>query len=44
LVASILAYCQRRKPELIMPGKVRLLLAISQLAPSLGDWIIRRKT
>lgn len=44
LAAKVLRYCERRKPELIMPGRVRLLLAISQLWPTLGDWIIRRTT
>jgi short-subunit dehydrogenase len=44
LVANILRYCERRKPELVMPGKSRLLLAISQLSPSLGDWIIGKMT
>ncbi len=44
LVANILRYCERRKPELVMPGKSRLLFAISQLSPSLGDWIIGKMT
>jgi NAD(P)-dependent dehydrogenase (short-subunit alcohol dehydrogenase family) len=44
LVARILRYCERRKPELVMPAKARLLFAISQLSPTLGDWIIRRMT
>ncbi len=44
LVAKILRYCERRKPELIMPGKARLLFAVSQVAPSLGDWILSRMT
>ncbi|NIL97743.1 MAG: SDR family oxidoreductase [Planctomycetales bacterium] len=39
---KILRYCQRRKPELVIPGKVRLLLAVAQLSPSLADKIIRR--
>lgn len=44
LTHKILHYCQRRKPELVMPGKARLLFAISQLSPRLGDWIIRKMT
>ncbi len=36
--------CVRRRPELVVPGKARLLFAISQLSPSLGDWILRRAT
>lgn len=44
LVARILQYCESRRPELVMPAKSRLLFAISQLSPRLGDWIIRRMT
>lgn len=44
LAQQILRYCQRRKPELIMPAKARLLFAISQLSPTLGDWIIAKMT
>lgn len=38
----IVAACQNRSPEIILPAKARLLFAISQLSPNLGDWIIRR--
>ncbi|MBN1910702.1 MAG: SDR family NAD(P)-dependent oxidoreductase [Pirellulales bacterium] len=44
LSASILRACQRRKPELVVPGYTRLVFALSQLWPSLGDWIVLRKT
>lgn len=44
LVANILRYCERRKPELVMPAKARLLFAISGLSPSLGDWLIGKMT
>ena len=44
LAAEILRACERRSPELVVPGKARLLFAIAQLWPSLGDWIVRRKT
>jgi len=44
LSRAILRACERRRPELVMPGKARLLFAVSQLWPSLGDWIVRRKT
>lgn len=44
LAAAILRACERRQPELVMPGKARLLFAISQLWPRLGDWIVLRKT
>ncbi len=42
LAEQIRRACERRKPELIVPGKARLVFALSQLSPSLGDWIIRR--
>jgi uncharacterized protein len=44
LAADILRACELRKPELVIPGKARLLFAISQLWPSLGDWIVRKKS
>ena len=44
LPAPILRACERRQPELVIPGKARLLFALSQLWPSLGDWIVRRKS
>ena len=44
LAAQILRACQRRKAELVIPGKARLLFAIAQLWPSLGDWIVLRET
>ena len=40
----ILLACQRRRPELIVPAKARLLFAVSQLCPSLGDWIVNKMT
>jgi hypothetical protein len=36
--------CQGRRPELVIPAKARLLFAISQLCPRLGDWIVRKST
>jgi NAD(P)-dependent dehydrogenase (short-subunit alcohol dehydrogenase family) len=44
LAQKILTYCERRKPELVVPGKARLLFALSQLLPSLGDWFVQRST
>jgi uncharacterized protein len=44
LAEKILRACEKRQPELVTPGKARLLFAINQLWPSLGDWIIRKKT
>lgn len=42
MAQRILRACRRRQPELIVPLKARLVIAISQLFPSLGDWIIRK--
>lgn len=44
LAGRILRACQRRQAELIVPARAKLLFAISDLWPSLGDWIIRRMT
>jgi uncharacterized protein len=44
LAQAILRACERRRPELVIPGRARLLFALSQLWPTLGDWIVRRKT
>ena len=44
LAQKILTYCEQRKPELVLPGKARILFALSQLMPSLGDWIVRKST
>ena len=44
LARRILQACERRQPELVLPGKARLLFALAQLWPALGDWIVLRKT
>jgi uncharacterized protein len=44
LAAAILRACERRKSELIFPRSARLLFALQQLSPKLGDWIVRRTT
>jgi short-subunit dehydrogenase len=44
LAKQILRACERRDPELIIPAKVRLLLAIGAIWPRLGDWILNRWT
>jgi len=36
--------CERRKLELVVPTKVRILMILSQLSPRLGDWLLRRAT
>ncbi len=44
LAGGILGACRRRRPELVVPGRARLLFAAAQLWPALGDWIVLRKT
>ena len=44
LAAKILNVCERRKPELVVPAKAKLLFAVAQLWPTLGDWLVRKYT
>jgi short-subunit dehydrogenase len=44
LAQRILYGCERRRRELVYPRKARLLFAISQLSPSLGDQLVRWMT
>jgi NAD(P)-dependent dehydrogenase (short-subunit alcohol dehydrogenase family) len=44
LARRILRACERRQAELVVPGRARLLFAVQQLWPRLGDWILRRMT
>jgi NAD(P)-dependent dehydrogenase (short-subunit alcohol dehydrogenase family) len=44
LADKILAACEARRAELIVPAVAKWLFALSQLSPTLGDWILRRKT
>ena len=44
LAQKILRACETRRPELVVPGKARLLFAVAQLCPRLADWIVLRKT
>jgi NAD(P)-dependent dehydrogenase (short-subunit alcohol dehydrogenase family) len=44
LAERIVAACRRRQAELVVPAKARLLFALAQLSPKLGDWIVRRMT
>jgi short-subunit dehydrogenase len=44
LVAKILRFCELRKPELVMPARARLLFALAQLSPALGDWLVTKMT
>jgi short-subunit dehydrogenase len=42
LAAMILRACERRKAELVVPWRAKVIVAISQLWPELGDWLVRR--
>jgi hypothetical protein len=44
LARRILRACERRRPELVVPARARLLFTLQQLSPRLGDWILRRMT
>jgi len=44
LAGKILNACERRKPELVVPAKARLLFAVAQLWPTLGDWFVKKNT
>ena len=42
LARKIVNACERRQSELVVPARARLLFALSQLAPTWGDWIVGR--
>jgi short-subunit dehydrogenase len=42
LARLILRACERRQAELIVPWRAKLVIALAQLWPELGDWLIRR--
>jgi NAD(P)-dependent dehydrogenase (short-subunit alcohol dehydrogenase family) len=44
LAAQVLRACERRRAELVVPGRARLLFALQQISPRLGDWVLRRMT
>jgi hypothetical protein len=44
LAAAILKACERRRPELVLPAKARLLFAVAQLSAACGDWLLTRST
>jgi uncharacterized protein len=44
LARAILKACERRCPELVMPARARILFALAQLWPTVGDWILRWET
>jgi short-subunit dehydrogenase len=44
LARQILDACEARRRELVVPRRARLLFALSQLSPRLGDWLLQRMT
>jgi short-subunit dehydrogenase len=44
LAERILQACERRRSELIVPARARLLFILSQLSPTLGDWLLAKNT
>jgi NAD(P)-dependent dehydrogenase (short-subunit alcohol dehydrogenase family) len=44
LAKRIMAACERRKVELIVPRKARALFVVTQLSPRLGDWLLKKMT
>jgi uncharacterized protein len=44
LAKQILSACERRRPELVVPAKTKLLFALAQIWPSFADWILQKKT
>ena len=44
LAERILLACEKRQLEMVVPWKVRAMLALSQLSPRLGDWLLQRAT
>ena len=44
LARRIVRACERREAELIVPARVRWLLAIAAFSPQLGDWLVKRWT
>jgi uncharacterized protein len=44
LSQAILKACRRRQPELIYPPLARLFIAVIQLFPRFGDWLVRKMT
>ena len=44
LAKQVLQVIRRRQPDRVFPGWLRLLIALGHLKPSLGDWLLLRKT
>ncbi|MDO5308687.1 MAG: SDR family NAD(P)-dependent oxidoreductase [Planctomycetia bacterium] len=44
LATRILRACAKRQPEIVIPSKARILFAVEQLCPKLGDWLVTKFT
>ncbi|MGD9631989.1 MAG: SDR family NAD(P)-dependent oxidoreductase [Pirellulales bacterium] len=44
LSKKILAACEARQPELVVPIKAKLLFTLAQFWPSLADWLLQKNT
>ena len=44
LAQRILRMCEKRRPELVIPWKAKILFSIKQMFPRLGDWIVIKST
>lgn len=44
LAAKILAACERRKRELIVPWYARIVFTLMQTSPTVADWLVRKLT
>lgn len=42
LAAAILYACERRKPEIIVPAKARVLMILTAISARWGDWLLLR--
>ena len=43
VAARIVQACERREKELVIPGKARILFALSQLSAEWGDWLLQKQ-
>ncbi|TWT76034.1 putative oxidoreductase [Posidoniimonas polymericola] len=44
LSQKLLAACEKRQSELVIPAKARILAALTQLSPKWGDWALSKQT
>ena len=42
IVLKTLQACERRQVELVLPAKAKILIALSAIHPSWGDWLLRK--